>query len=340
VQTHLGLVGVADGDVSVLLNGGGNGRTFIRANMGPYNPGEHPSSLVSGKLDNDAYHDVAVLDYVNGTVAVLLNKGADGIIWNGFEQGVLYPVFSGSSPLHANLATADIDGDDDIDLLIGGEWGIGADSLSILRNNGDGSFDAEEKIPLDSRHKSETFTVLDYENDGDPDFVTANITQNLTLCLNDGLGNFETKLLCHNSDLGGEPLTILSSDLNGDNLPDIATLTITDDVVVVLNQDPITTGVAEKSSETARPNQFELAQNYPNPFNPATTIVYTISQRRKVVLKIYDILGREVITFDEGTREPGRHEILLQMDELASGVYLYRLQAGDFVQTRKMTLLR
>jgi hypothetical protein len=83
-----------------------------------------------------------------------------------------------------------------------------------------------------------------------------------------------------------------------------------------------------------------LHQNYPNPFNPATTISYDLPTRSHVTLKIFNVLGREVATLVNGEIEAGRHQVRWNADRLASGVYFYRLRAGEFVENRKMILLK
>ena len=88
------------------------------------------------------------------------------------------------------------------------------------------------------------------------------------------------------------------------------------------------------------PESFELKQNYPNPFNPVTTINYSIPSNGNVELKIYDILGREVATLVNETKAPGNYEVNFNAANLASGVYFYQLRAGDFIQTKKMILLK
>ena len=88
------------------------------------------------------------------------------------------------------------------------------------------------------------------------------------------------------------------------------------------------------------PEGFELKQNYPNPFNPVTTINYSIPSNGNVKLKIYDILGREVATLVNETKAPGNYEVNFNAANLPSGVYFYRLQTGDFIQTKKMILMK
>ncbi|MEP0859985.1 MAG: polysaccharide deacetylase family protein [Ignavibacterium sp.] len=90
------------------------------------------------------------------------------------------------------------------------------------------------------------------------------------------------------------------------------------------------------------PNHFALEQNYPNPFNPTTKITFVIPSgaRNLVTLKVYDILGNEVTILVNEQKEPGYYEVEFNATELSSGVYFYRLQAGNFTQTKKMILMR
>jgi len=96
------------------------------------------------------------------------------------------------------------------------------------------------------------------------------------------------------------------------------------------------------------PEEFILEQNYPNPFNPSTSIQYTISVKQFVQLKVYDILGGEVVTLVNEEQPAGIYEVEFSttggpassIKNLASGIYFYKLTAGDFVQTRKMVLLK
>jgi len=86
--------------------------------------------------------------------------------------------------------------------------------------------------------------------------------------------------------------------------------------------------------------EFSLHQNYPNPFNPTTSIKYQVSSMETIRLKVFDVLGREVTTLVNEVKLPGIYEIQFNGTKLASGVYFYRLTAGNFVQTKKMLLLK
>jgi hypothetical protein len=87
-------------------------------------------------------------------------------------------------------------------------------------------------------------------------------------------------------------------------------------------------------------HSFELYQNYPNPFNPSTTIEFDLPKSGEVSLKVFNILGEEVATLVSERLSTGSYSYEWDASNLASGIYLYRLQAGDYVETRKMVLMR
>ena len=98
---------------------------------------------------------------------------------------------------------------------------------------------------------------------------------------------------------------------------------------------PVTVG-----NEKNLPTEFLLSQNYPNPFNPSTTIYYQIPQLEFVTLKVYDILGREIVTLVNEEKPSGEYEVEFNGNNLPSGVYFYQLKAGSLIETKKMVLLK
>ena len=96
--------------------------------------------------------------------------------------------------------------------------------------------------------------------------------------------------------------------------------------------------VGEESG--ALPQNFTLYQNHPNPFNPVTTIEYSLPNSGDVSLIVYNLIGQEVIRLVNDNQQPGNYQVIWDASNIASGIYFYRLQAGDFVQTRKMVLLK
>ncbi|MFC2094258.1 T9SS type A sorting domain-containing protein [Bacteroidota bacterium] len=98
-------------------------------------------------------------------------------------------------------------------------------------------------------------------------------------------------------------------------------------------------------SDQPTPNKYIIYQNYPNPFNPTTSIKYAISSSQFVTIKVYDLLGRELATLINEEKPAGTYEVEFSVGQnsilsLSSGIYFYQLRAGDFVETKKMVLLR
>jgi hypothetical protein len=109
-------------------------------------------------------------------------------------------------------------------------------------------------------------------------------------------------------------------------------------IVSDMDHHDMVASIGSKLSEL--PDSYTLDQNYPNPFNPMTSISFSIPAASHVKLEIYNIMGQQVTTLVDKQLEAGKHTIQWDGSNAASGVYLYRLQAGDFVDTKKMTLLK
>jgi len=100
------------------------------------------------------------------------------------------------------------------------------------------------------------------------------------------------------------------------------------------------TGVNIDEPGTGLPDRVALNQNYPNPFNPSTVISYDLPEASDVTIQVYDMTGRQVATLVNSRMEAGTHEVTFNAGNLASGVYIYRLQAGEHMLTRKLTLIK
>lgn len=110
---------------------------------------------------------------------------------------------------------------------------------------------------------------------------------------------------------------------------------IAHEMIVYYNE---TTNIKEEKTNNV--NGFELFQNYPNPFNPVTTITYQLPKSGSVTLKIFDILGNEVMTLVNEQKEMGKYSVQFDASSLASGMYVYQLRANDYTAVKKMMLLK
>ena len=115
----------------------------------------------------------------------------------------------------------------------------------------------------------------------------------------------------------------------------------------VNNQQMIAAGIVPEGSllfktgtELGEVLTYELSSNFPNPFNPATTIKYQIPNAGFVTLKVYDVLGNEVATLVNERKEKGRYQITFDASVLSSGVYIYQIRSGNFIDTKKMILMK
>lgn len=108
---------------------------------------------------------------------------------------------------------------------------------------------------------------------------------------------------------------------------------------------PVTRGITNGTNtavvqENGAVSRFALLQNFPNPFNPVTTITYRVPEKSEVTLKIFDILGKEVITLVEAIQPAGQFAVPFNAERLSSGIYFYTLTAGSFKATKSLTVLK
>ena len=132
----------------------------------------------------------------------------------------------------------------------------------------------------------------------------------------------------------------LIDSLNGDHEK---AKTICDDIN---NNIQVATGVIPLSTvniayrNVIRPDEYALHQNYPNPFNPATEISFHLPVAGQVILEVYNINGQKVTTLLNGKLESGFHSVAFDGSTVASGIYFYRLTSGEYIETKKMLLLK
>jgi hypothetical protein len=100
------------------------------------------------------------------------------------------------------------------------------------------------------------------------------------------------------------------------------------------------TGTTNVDDDINSVNEFKLEQNYPNPFNPSTSIHYTIGSSQFVRLKVYNVLGDEIVTLVDENKSAGSYQVDFNASSLTSGVYFYQLKSGSHLETRKMILMK
>jgi hypothetical protein len=296
-------------------------------------------SIATGDFDGDNKFEVAGVDHTSGDFVIMKNFDQAFVTNVPCNQGIF------SSDEETNFETGwysyansiikgDFDGDGDLDFIT---TGISQYFIVYIKNEGNLNF-SYQLIPVDDF--AQALAALDYDNDGDLDFVTANYSQRngITLFLNDGSGNFSPAVSCFQDLIEGFPEGIVAKDFDVDGRTDIAVTTSFNKLAVLYNVGGPTS--VEQQQNNLFPEEYILEQNYPNPFNPTTTIEFSIPQAGLVQVSIYNILGEEVKQLINEERPAGNHSVQFNASQLASGIYFYRLQAGLFVETKKMILMK
>lgn len=205
-----------------------------------------------------------------------------------------------------------------------------------LDQNGDG---ADEILigttPQNFGANSETNAVVYF---GASDITTLNTDGDILFeAPNQLLG-----LGAHNNNIFAQTAHSAVGDFDGDKKNDFLLTQGSDfnfvkGAVYIFNSDNFSVNNEE---EVELVNDFRLNQNYPNPFNPSTNISYSIPQTADVTLKVYDVTGRLVSTLINRAQSSGTYTVNVNASAWASGIYFYRITAGDFVKTRKLTLIK
>lgn len=140
----------------------------------------------------------------------------------------------------------------------------------------------------------------------------------------------------------GKAYWVKSSQIGEILLSSSSTASMSSKIKIVPTEDmpPLPPDGSASNSKPAIPSKYELDQNYPNPFNPVTNFTFQLPQESYVILKVFNVLGNEVASMVNERKEAGLHTVQWDAGKLASGVYFYRLQAGNYVNIKKLVLLR
>jgi hypothetical protein len=222
-------------------------------------------------------------------------------------------------------------------------------TISFYRNTGTATnagftLDADS-INIGGEVSYNTPAIADIDRDGDLDLFVGNIDGRISLLRNTGIATepnftFETGKLFDIDVRGTSSPTFADIDNDGDS-----DLFVGDQVGGLYFYRNVSPTSVSSSALEGSPETFILNQNYPNPFNPETTIRFELPKSSHVVIKIFNTVGQEIRTLVDRLYEAGNHTIGWDGKDnhgtvVANGVYLYKLQAPDFTQVRKMSLIK
>lgn len=286
----------------------------------------------------------------------------------GFEAGIRYIYLTAENDRGrqrvksvdlqvVSPATEDLIIYNDSETLIEGTW----DYAGVLSEISDGAYEGTNHYQFDydfsNRYAGFGLNLINWEGNGfGYDFTGYDSLQ--LACRKSGDGNVTIYLLDADNETSTDEVSLSDisdsyqkfsiplSSFTGMTLDDIGEITVNvsgvqsgsgvfciDDIRLT----PIISGSKEKEQ---RPPEFILRQNHPNPFNTVTTFTFTLPSRCFVILKVFDPLGREIETVFSGELNYGRHTYLWNARKLPSGVYYYRMEADDFTETKKLTILK
>jgi hypothetical protein len=210
-----------------------------------------------------------------------------------------------------------------------------SNNVSILFNNGDGTFTSIGSYTAGDGTASHI--AVDLDNDNFIDLAVANYTtSNISFLKNNGDSTFQTAV---NYGTAVNPLSLCAADFDGDNDYDLASANYGSNNISIIENLTIISDVYDYP-KTYLPESFSISQNYPNPFNPSTKIRYSIYTNGFVSLKVYDVLGNEVVTLVNEELSTGEYVVEFDAAGLTSGIYFYQLKTEGFVETKKMLLLK
>jgi len=311
-------------------------------------------------LNGDGMIDMVATAYLNNgrDVYIYSNNSTEEDIDFNLEMTVLagglppvgYDDYNWSS---SNPTLADIDGDGKLDIIVtNGNCGFGCSpsGISVIKNISTDSellfeYEYNDFYQYQSNSWPLRIGISDLNGDGKPDILTTDWLGGISILVNnsnEGNIEFEEQMQIG---VGNYPLSVATADLNMDSTPEIIVANWeVEGLRVIHNFLPVNDPLII-SLEADVPGVFSTQQNYPNPFNPATTLRYDLPEKSHVNIIIYDMLGRQVRTLVNQTQDAGHKSVTWDATNdygkpVSAGVYLYQIQAGEFVQTKKMVLLK
>ncbi|MCC6549973.1 MAG: T9SS type A sorting domain-containing protein [Ignavibacteriaceae bacterium] len=231
--------------------------------------------------------------------------------------------------------------------------GLLSDKTAVIgaKENATVGFDAEFDAPRPPRNPGSNFLELYFENSGStyPQMLGSRYARDFRsvgeaswVFKVESSENAETRLSWDRSQIQQLPdsIRITLKDMSNNTEVDMKTDSVYNFVYNGVRSFAVNSTVTGIMDNSTIPNDYSLKQNYPNPFNPSTMIQFQLPKSGHTELKVYDLVGREVATLINGTREAGYHQVSFDASGLSSGMYIYRLRSGDFSKTMKMSLVK
>ncbi len=283
--------------------------------------------IYAADLDNDNDNDVLSASTGDNKIAWYENMDGNG---NFGSQQIITNSANGAWSLYVS----DLDNDGDVDVL---SASTADNRISWYENlDGEGIF-STEKLISSSVFGARSVYSADIDNDGDMDVLSASENDDKIAWYENlnGQASFGSQNVITVSADGA--MSVCAADFDSDGDKDILSSSRFDREITLFYNLSIT---SIKGNDLQTPSNFYLDQNYPNPFNPLTTIKYNLHKPCNVILKIYNLSGQELETLVDGFQISGSHEISWQPRGLSSGIYFYRLKAGEHTESKKSLLQR
>jgi len=267
----------------------------------------------------------------DGDMDVLYSSSKDEIVWcenNGVEIFTPHVITNNADNIDL-IFTADLDSDGDMDVLSTFYHSDNYDGKIVwYENNGNEHF--KSHIIATTGHTISSIYAVDIDNDKAIDILTTSSSNNTVILFeNDGAEHFIDHVITTDAD-GAR--SVYAADVDSDGDLDVLSASAEDGKIAWyenLIQLP-----------AYLPIQNNLYQNYPNPFNTSTNISFDVKETDHVTLKIFDILGRSVATLVDENSKRRNYKIEFDASNMASGIYFYQIQIGDYTTTKKMLLTR
>ena len=316
--------------MSIFINNGDSTFTVTFLQMGRLT-----NNIIAGKLDIDSYIDLAVTSN-DGTIWNLKNNGSGNFTPIKVDSLTCQSCFA----FELSVTAADFFDNGISDLAVA-SWAN--DSVYIYLNNGNGTYQKVYTYQVGLQPRA--IIAKDFDADTTVDLIVSNYTD-MNVQFLKGYGQCIFSPDSTYPVVGGGPRGLVSGDFDEDSYLDLAVASPNDNqVYIFVNALDLSLSVDDISTGNKLPQTFILKQNYPNPFNPETKIQFMVPTSSNVKIDVLNILGQSVRTLVDERLSPGTKEVTwdgLNDNglQVASGLYFYRIITDNFVDTKKMVLLR